>query len=418
MPAAVALTREEALSRLAAIVGPENAHLAADSLRVAPAGAEQISAVLRFANENDLSVVLTGSGTKLAWGNPVAPHIDLSLSRINTLREHAWQDLTCTVDAGCTWAAMQAQLARHGQMVALDPLWPDRATVGGIVATNDSGALRIRYGALRDLIIGMTIVLADGAIAKSGGKVVKNVAGYDLHKLLTGSFGTLGVITQVNFRLHPVEHHAQAFTVCGDRDSLVDLMQRVHASTMQISGLQLRSLHGDSPNRESSARLDIRIAARPECLARHEQELRSMAVNLSIAPAADSVWHARRQLFDDAIARDGLVFKASMLPTQIGAFQKQLAAWPGETLCVTQATGIMTAAILDPTTQSVSPIESLRSMLRPTGGSVVILRAPQTLRPAPDPWDCQSDALPLMREIKRRFDPNCILSPGRFVGGI
>ena len=113
---------------------------------------------------------------------------------MNALREHAWQDMTCTVEAGCTWAAMQAELARHGQMVALDPLWPERATVGGIVATNDSGALRLKYGGLRDLIIGMTVVLADGTIAKSGGKVVKNVAGYDLHKLMTGSFGTLGVI--------------------------------------------------------------------------------------------------------------------------------------------------------------------------------------------------------------------------------
>jgi glycolate oxidase FAD binding subunit len=413
MPAAVALTREEALSRLAAIVGPDHAHLAADTLHVEPAGAEQISAVLRFANENALSVVPTGSGTKLAWGNPVAPHISLSLAPINTLREHAWQDLTCTVDAGCTWSAMQSELARHGQMVALDPLWPDRATVGGIVATNDSGALRIRYGALRDLIIGMTIVLADGTIAKSGGKVVKNVAGYDLHKLLTGSFGTLGVITQVNFRLHPIEHHTQAFTVCGDRDSLIDLMVRLHASTMQVSGLQLRGIH-----RESSDRLDIRIAARPECLARHEDELRSMAANLSIAPAADSVWQARQQLFDDAIARDGLVFKAAVLPTQMSALQREIAEWPGETLCVTQPTGIVTAAIFSGTMQSALHIDSLRDMLRPTGGSVVILRAPQTLRPAPDPWDCQSDALPLMREIKRRFDPNGILSPGRFVGGI
>ncbi len=128
------------------------------------------------------------------------------------LREHAWQDMTCTVQAGCSWAAMQDQLQQHGQMVALDPLWPERATVGGIVACNDSGALRLKYGSLRDLIIGMTIVLADGTIAKSGGKVVKNVAGYDIHKLMTGSFGTLGVIAEVNFRLHPLEEHARTWT--------------------------------------------------------------------------------------------------------------------------------------------------------------------------------------------------------------
>lgn len=202
MTAVADITQEEALARLAAIVGPADTQLAGDAIRVAPGSTGQISEVLRFANERGLSVVPTGGGTKVGWGNPVAPEIFLSLARMNAVREHAWQDLTCTVEAGCTWAAMQAALADHGQTVALDPLWPDHATVGGVVATNDSGALRLRYGGLRDLIIGMTIVLADGTIAKTGGKVVKNVAGYDLHKLMTGSFGTLGVITEVNFRLH------------------------------------------------------------------------------------------------------------------------------------------------------------------------------------------------------------------------
>ena len=183
-----ALTLEEGLAELGVIVGPADTQIAGDS----KVGAEQIAEVLRFANQHGLSVVPTGGGTKLGWGNPVAPEIFLSLARMNAVREHAWQDLTCTVEAGCTWAAMQDSLARHGQTVALDPLWPDRATVGGVVSTNDSGALRLRYGGLRDLIIGMTVVLADGTIAKTGGKVVKNVAGYDLHKLMTGSFGTLG----------------------------------------------------------------------------------------------------------------------------------------------------------------------------------------------------------------------------------
>ena len=133
------------------------------------------------------------------------------------LREHAWHDMTCTVDAGFPWAEMQRALQQHGQMVALDPLWPQRATVGGVVACNDSGSLRLKYGGLRDLIIGMTVVLADGAIAKSGGKVVKNVAGYDIHKLMTGSFGTLGVVAQVSFRLHPVEEHARTWTFAAGR---------------------------------------------------------------------------------------------------------------------------------------------------------------------------------------------------------
>ena len=199
MIATTSLTREECRAALAAIVGEEFADFAGDAVAVVPADAQQVAEVLRFANANGIAVTPVGSGTKLGWGNPVAAEIRLELKRMNALREHPWQDMTCTVEAGCTWAAMQKELARHGQMVALDPLWPERATVGGVVATNDSGALRLKFGGLRDLIIGMTIVLADGTIAKSGGKVVKNVAGYDLHKLMTGSFGTLGVITEVNF---------------------------------------------------------------------------------------------------------------------------------------------------------------------------------------------------------------------------
>src|SRR5580658_6484837 len=212
MSATAAMTQEEALKRLAAIADPADTQFAGDAIRVAPGTTEQIAEVLRFANESGLSVVPTGGGSKLGWGNRVTPEIFLDMNRMNAVREHAWQDLTCTVEAGCAWAAMERELAQHGQMVALDPLWPERATVGGVTATNDSGTLRLRYGGLRDLIIGMTIVLAEGTIAKTGGKVVKNVAGYDLHKLMTGSFGTLGIIADVNFRLHPLETQSRTWT--------------------------------------------------------------------------------------------------------------------------------------------------------------------------------------------------------------
>jgi glycolate oxidase FAD binding subunit len=413
MSATAAMTQEEALKRLAAIAGPADTELAGDAIRVAPGTTEQIAEVLRFANENELSVAPTGGGSKLSWGNRVTPEIFLNLKRMNMVREHAWQDLTCTVEAGCTWAEMRRTLAHRGQMVALDPLWPERATVGGVTATNDSGALRLRYGGLRDLIIGMTIVLADGTIAKTGGKVVKNVAGYDLHKLMTGSFGTLGVIAEVNFRLHPVEQSAEEWTLTGDTEALCAVMMRVLGSTMQVSAMQLRGLH-----RESHDRLDIRFCGSAECLARHREELKAMAGNLAVAAAGDRIWSARERLFDEAEASDGLVFKASMLPGQIAEAHKRLAAWGGETICVTQACGIMTAALLDRYTHADQLIGELREILRARGGSVVILRLPETMQGEIDVWDCRADSLPLMREIKRRFDPNRVLNPGRFVGGI
>src|ERR1019366_6335237 len=186
---------------------------------LSPKTTEEISAIARYANQHNLAIEITGAGTKRSWGNPIQPNpgaadlILLDTTHLTGVVSHSWQDLTATVAAGTTWSAMQQVLAQHNQQVALDPLWPETATVGGIIATNDSGPMRLKYGSLRDLIIGMTIVLADGTIAKSGGKVVKNVACYDLHKLMTGAFGTLGIITEVTFRLHPIPATNSTWTI-------------------------------------------------------------------------------------------------------------------------------------------------------------------------------------------------------------
>src|SRR5437879_11547004 len=205
-----------------AIVGNENvrAAIAADAVtgvqpkRVVEAGTEsEISESLRLSNVAGLAVIPRGSGTKFGWGNPPArADLVLSTARLNEIIEHAWADLTVTVEAGCTIQRLQETLAEHGQRLALDPLWPEKATIGGVLSANDSGALRLRFGALRDLIIGVTIALADGTLASSGGKVVKNVAGYDLPKLVTGALGTLGVITRAVFRLHPLPRNTRSFS--------------------------------------------------------------------------------------------------------------------------------------------------------------------------------------------------------------
>jgi glycolate oxidase FAD binding subunit len=411
------LTREEALARLAAIAGPEHARADGEALRVTPGDAEQVAAVLRFANENGLSVVPLGGGSKLGWGNPVAPEVFLCLGRMNAVREHAWQDMTCTVEAGCRWAAMQRELARHGQMVALDPLWPECATVGGVLATNDSGGLRLRYGGLRDLVIGMTMVLADGTIAKSGGKVVKNVAGYDLHKLMTGSFGTLGVITEVNFRLHPLEQDARTFTVTAQYATQLagPLAALLHAQ-IAPSAVQLRTAAGQCA-------LDVRLCARRECLDNHAEKLHRIFNGLAVEDVDARVWQAREQLFAEGGA---MVVKASSLPAEVctvaDAVKESAVAQSIDVSIVAQATGLMTVALAErkgaARDAAAGLIEKLRARLRPAGGSVVVAQMPDALRGKIDVWDCRSDALAMMREIKRRFDANRILSPGRFVGGI
>src|ERR1700674_4215692 len=238
--------------RLIALIGPDHVRpaIAADAvagvqskLIVIPGNEKELAEILRLSNEAGIAVIPRGGGTKLSWGNsPACADLILSTARLNKIIEHAWSDLTVTVEAGCTIQTLQETLAQHGQRLALDPLWPERATVGGVLSTNDSGALRLRFGALRDLIIGVTLALPDGTLASSGGKVVKNVAGYDLPKLVTGAFGTLGVITRAVFRLHALPRNARTIS-CLARD--VSEAQRfllaIQDSKLAHTGIQVRA---------------------------------------------------------------------------------------------------------------------------------------------------------------------------------
>jgi glycolate oxidase FAD binding subunit len=310
--------------------------------------------------------------------------------------------MTCSVEAGCTWASLQSALAQHGQYVALDPLWPDKATVGGVVATNDSGVLRLRYGSLRDLIIGMTIVLADGTIARTGGKVVKNVAGYDLHKLMTGAFGTLGVIASVNFRLHSIPKSTQSFTVSA-------------ATAQQLGGWMLKLLHQQLSTLSIQLRgtregfhLDIQLASLPEVLRTQADVLESLGRvdGLAIEPANPAVWSARQEMLTQDV-----VCKATMLPSEVASFAERVRSLGGES--VTQATGIMTAGF---PVAAVEQLLELRREVEAATGSLMILKQPAET--TVDRWGTLPDSFPLMREIKRRFDPDGVLNPGRFLGGI
>jgi glycolate oxidase FAD binding subunit len=387
---------------LAAIVGPDYVRGLDGAVAVAPGNTEEIAAVLRLAQENNLAVVERGGGTKQGWGYPVAAGLVLEMHRLNTLREHTWQDMTCTVEAGSTWAALQSGLAQHGQFVAVDPLWPDTATVGGIVATNDSGALRQRYGGLRDLIIGMTIVLADGTIAHTGGKVVKNVAGYDLHKLMIGAFGTLGVVTSVNFRLHSIPRCIQNFTVSAKTVEPVGrvMLAMLHAQLSTVA-IQLRGgVDGFD--------LDIQLASLPEVLTTQGDalELLAQGEGVKLRAAADEVWDARQRQLDA-----DLVCKGTMLPSEIARFAERVRGLGGES--VTQAGGIMIAAF---PVASAGQLPQMRRELEEAGGSLMVLKQPAETKL--DCWGTLPDSLPLMREIKRQFDPDSILNPGRFLGRI
>jgi glycolate oxidase FAD binding subunit len=389
---------------LAAISGPEHVGVDENTFSIAPANTEEIAAVLRYANRNSITIAPYGGRTKQTWGSPVNPLLILHTHRLGAVREHTWQDMTCIIQAGCIWSSMQASLAKHGQFVALDPLWPDRATIGGIAATNDSGSLRLRYGSLRDLIIGMTIVLADGTIARSGGKVVKNVAGYDLHKLMTGAFGTLGVITEINFRLHSIPRHVQSFTIASlDVEAPGHLLMKILDSHLSTQSLQLRSsLNGFA--------LDVRLATLPEVIRDQASSLSKLAhsVQLEASESDSDVWNARQKHFDQT---EHLVVKGTMLPSDISHMAATIHTLGGTS--VTQATGIMTASI---PAAAFTQLPKLREQLQAIGGSLTLLHHPAHASPVAS--TVPSDTLPLMRELKHRFDPNRILNPGRFVGGI
>jgi glycolate oxidase FAD binding subunit len=293
-------------------------------------------------------------------------------------------------------------LAQHGQCVALDPLWPEQATVGGIVATNDSGALRLKYGGLRDLIIGMTIVLADGTIAHTGGKVVKNVAGYDLHKLMIGAFGTLGVVTSVNFRVHSKPQCTRSFSVSAPAaEPLGKLMLMLLHAQVSTVAIQLRGS-------AAGFVLDVQLASLAEVL--HTQaaalEVMAQSVGLHSQAAQEDVWNARQQQMDHEFA-----CKGTMLPSEIARFTERVRALSGES--VIQGTGIMMAGF---PAGAADGLMKLRHELEETKGSLMVLK-----RPAGEKLDCWGtppDSLPLMREVKRHFDPKGILSPGRFLGHI
>ncbi|MGO9287475.1 MAG: FAD-binding oxidoreductase, partial [Polyangia bacterium] len=273
-----------------------------------PGTAEDLARALRWAHAAGVKVSPRGGGTKMGWGNPPAAcDLVLSTARLNRVLEHAWADMTVIVEAGCRVADLQKTLAEHGQRLALDPLWPERATIGGILSTNDSGTLRARYGSLRDLIIGITVALPDGTLAKSGGKVVKNVAGYDLAKLFTGALGTLGVIVQAIFRLHPLPRESRSLSFSGTPESLNQLLLAIQASKLTGTGLQLRVAQG-------SAHLDVRFDGTAAGIQAQVKQVQQIAGSLAASDAPANVWTSHEAIWDGATP--ALLTKFSVLPAK------------------------------------------------------------------------------------------------------
>ena len=225
-------------------------------------------------------------------GNRRGADLALSTARLNRIVEHTWADLTVTVESGCRVGVLQDALRAHGQRVAMDPLWPDRATVGGVLSTNDTAALRLRFGGLRDLIIGTTIALPDGTIARSGGKVVKNVAGYDLSKLVTGAFGTLGVITSATFKLHLLPQTSRTLSATvADASDVRRLVLALQDSQLAHTSMQVRF------DGSGGVVVDLLLEGTRAGVDAQTDAARRIAGSAALVEQPATVWQARQQLW-------------------------------------------------------------------------------------------------------------------------
>jgi glycolate oxidase FAD binding subunit len=342
-----------------------------------------------------------GGGTKLGW-SPAggADAVDLQTSGLGRIVEHNEGDFTAILEAGVPLAEAQAAFAATGQTLALDPPLLGAATVGGVVAANDSGPLRHRYGGVRDLVLGITVVLSDGTIAKSGGKVIKNVAGYDLAKLFAGSFGTLGLIARVAVRLHPAP--ASTATVVGasaDPD-------RLSAAAAALAKLPLEADCLDAMWAGDAGRVLVRFGG-----AAAAEQARGAAARVAglddVAVEEDDgeLWAGVRAA---QRAPDGIVVKVSGRPTDLPRVIRAVRA-AGGTVTSRAALGLSWLAL-----PAGADVAAVRAALAPRACTVL-----DGADRVDDPWPAvDPGALAVMERLKVRFDPARAFRPGTFVGGI
>ncbi len=375
-----------------------------------PSTSEGAAAGLAAAAAAGSPVRFRGGGSKISWGAATAtPAVELSLERLDRTLEHNVGDLTAIFEAGAPLGRIQEELAGAGQMLALDPPLgagsEQSATIGGVIATADSGPLRHRYGAPRDLILGITVGLSDGTIARAGSKVIKNVAGYDLAKLFTGSFGTLGVILSVSVRLHPLPGAtATALGACEDAAQLGAAARALAAAPLELDSLDLawRGGRGGILARSAGAEAERRSETVAAVMRKAGLE------HVDISADDDALW--ARQRAGQRSATRALV-RIAARPSQLEAVLGAVDSAAG-TLVGRAALGISYVEV-DP--EAVGP---LREAL-PPAAVVVLLDGPPELRRQPDPWGTpEGPLLELMRRVKQRFDPARACNPGVFVGGI
>lgn len=409
-----------------------------------PATYAEAAAALLVADRLELKVAPRGAGTKVGIGMPpIGCDLIISTERLNQIVEYATANLTVTAQAGLSLAALQATLADGHQYLPLDPPHADRATLGGIAAANASGPRRLGYGSARDLVIGTQAATTTGKVVRAGGRVVKNVAGYDLSKLYIGSLGTLVLLVELGFKVAP---RPEAQTTVVGRFASLDQVQaavgRVVRSPLLPSALDLlnapaaaRLSGADRPDARHGYLLAGLGEAPGGALRRQRDDLVKMFREAGADEAAavddsDRFWSRLIETVGPSGSSGAIRAKISVpigaVATATGRAEAAFGAL-GERPCIVgrAGTGVLTVewppvelAAGKQADTVAAALQTLRGQIRELGGSLVIEDCPLALKSQLDIWGEIGPALGMMQRLKKALDPKATMNPGRFVGGI
>ncbi len=387
-----------------------------------PQTIEAVAKIVNQASQQQWRLLICGNGSKLNWGK-LSQDIQLviSLQKCDRLIEHAVGDLTVTVEAGMKLSDLQAILRSHNQFLPIDPSYAD-ATLGGIVATADTGSWRQRYGGVRDLLLGLSFVRADGAIAKAGGRVVKNVAGYDLMKLFTGAYGTLGIITQLTFRTYPLIATSQTLLLTGKANQTAQISQTIRDSGLTPVAIDLLStgvIKQLGLNAETG--LIVRWQTIAESIEQQIEQVQAIAKQLNITinnyheQAEADLWQRCAAITNIPKSDTAVTCKIGITPTAAVNFLQLKQVIEGNVAIRIHASSGIGQLQLDGDNADSQTILAMRSHCQQNYGYLTILDAPKTLKQKVDIWGYSGNALKTMQAIKNQFDPQNILNPNRFL---
>ena len=396
---------------------------------VYPNTQEELAAVIAWARNNRWGVLPAGSGSKLDWGglvklDPPNPPgagaiVAVSTARLNRLVEHAVGDLTVTAEAGMKFADLQLLLAAAGQFLPINPAYPQQATLGGIVATADAGSLRHRYRGVRDLLLGMTFVRSDGKIAVAGGRVVKNVAGYDLMKLFTGAYGTLGVISQVTFRVYPLPESSGTVVLTGEVNALSQTAQILLSSALTPSAIDLLSPQLVAKlGLGKGTGLIVRFQSIAPSVKQQSARLLEVGEKLGLQGTCccdneeEQLWQRLPQTMWDSGTKSAIICKIGIRPSEAVTAINEL---PVQDALIHAGSGL---GVLRFESVTADRLLQVRRGCEAKGGFLTVLAAPPDIKQQLDVWGYNGSAIDLMRRIKQQFDPENLLSPHRFISGI